>query len=419
MIKTRNPDSHIVKITLLAAGLMAVLGGAPMAPALPGIGDHFAGLDNIETLTRLVLTLPALLIALTATAAGVLVDRLGRLRVLISSVALAGIAGTSSFFAVTLGQVLAGRALLGVGVAGIMTSGTTLIADYYEGPERARLLGLQTGLMGIGGTVLLMVTGVLADIRWNAPFLIHLAAFGVLPFAALYLFEPQRQDRCTDDHPPVGEPGACAGEAEIRERPPSPPPAAEPVPYRLLAFIYLLVIFIQVNFYLVPLYLPYHLADLVGATATRSGIAISFLSLSFALSSIFLGRTLARRDRIAVLTGAFAVLAVGYGVVALGAATPWLYPGLVLGGIGLGILVPSLYVWAAEAAPVAMRGRVLGGFTTTVFLGQFLSPVLSQPLIAAYEIGRTLLIASGIILLIIPVLFAGRRTLRQLGAAAG
>ncbi len=414
-----NPDRPIVKITLLTAGVLAILGGATMSPALPSIRDQFSDLPNIDYLSRFVLTLPALLIAISAPATGYLVDRFGRMRILLLSLALAGLAGTSGFFVSSFNLLLLGRALLGVGVAGIMTGGTTLIADYYHGPERARLLGLQTGLMGLGGVFMLLLTGVLADIRWNIPFLIHLSALLVLPFVWIYLYEPRRASRCPDDHPPVGEPGTCAGESELRAGR-GAESTSEPVavPVRLLAFLYLLVIFIQINFYIVPLYLPFHLDDLLGASATQSAIAISFMALSYSLSSIFLGKAMARYDRITVMIISFMILAVGYALIPLGAANFVLYVGLVVAGAGLGIVVPSLYVWLASEIPLEIRGRALGGFTTAIFLGQFLSPILSQPLIGTFDIGRTLLIASAIFALSVPLLYFSRQGLRRLGTAA-
>ncbi len=419
MEKAKNPERRVVKVTLLAAGVMVILGGAAMAPALPSIRDYFSSIENIDYLSRFVLTLPALMIALTATVAGYFVDRIGRMKILISSLALAGVAGTSGYLATSLNQVLIGRALVGIAVAGIMTSSTTLIADYYVGEERGKLLGLQTGFMGLGGTVLLMMTGILADSAWNTPFLIHLAALAVLPFVVIFLFEPRRDDRCQGDHPPVGEPGACAGESELRSGEAAQlAPASVAVPYKLLAFIYLMIIFIQVNFYIVPLHLPFYLGELVGASATQSGVAISFMSLSFSLSSIFLGKALARRDRVSVMLVSFVILSAGYSLISLGAASIFLYLGLVLGGIGLGVMVPSLYVWLANETPVAIRGRVLGGFTTATFLGQFLSPILSQPLINAFDIGRTMLITSVVFLAIVPFLFVGRKRLRSLATPA-
>lgn len=419
MAKSRNPNSTTLKVTLLSAGIMTILGGAAMSPALPSIRDHFGNLDNIDYLSRFVLTLPALFIAITAPVAGYLVDRFGRLKVLFIALALAGLAGTSGYFVTSLNMILVGRGLLGIAVAGIMTSSTTLIADYYVGEERGKLLGLQTGVMGLGGTVLLMVTGMLADNRWNTPFLIHLAALAVLPFALIYLYEPMQGNRCQGDHPPVGEPGACAGESEIRESQ-LPQPVSTPlvVPVKLLAFIYLMIIFIQINFYIVPLYLPFYLGDLLGASATQSGVAISFMSMSYAISSIFLGKMMARRDRISVMIGSFVILGIGYGLISMGAATIVLYLGLVIAGVGLGIMIPSLYVWLANEMPVAIRGRALGGFTTATFLGQFLSPILSQPLISTLDIGRTMLIAGGVFLAIVPFLFVGQARLRRLGSPA-
>lgn len=390
-----------------------------MAPALPSIRDQFASLDNIDYLSRFVLTLPALFVAIAAPVAGYLVDRIGRMKVLIFSLALAGLAGTSGYFASSMNMILAGRALLGIAVAGIMTSSTTLIADYYFGEERGRLLGLQTGFLGLGATVLLLVAGVLADQQWNTPFLTHLAALAVLPLVVLFLFEPVQDNRCQGDHPPVGEPGACAGESIVRQNTHSEPAAPSLlVPVKLLIFIYFMVIFIQVNFYMVPLHLPFYLGDLLGASATQSGIAISFLSTSYAFSSIFLGKAMARRDRISVMMGAFIFLSLGYSSISLGATTIGLYIGLVLSGIGLGILIPSLYVWLANEMPVAIRGRALGGFTTATFLGQFLSPILSQPLIRAFDLGQTMLIISVLFLLIVPFLFVGQRRLRSLGVPA-
>ena len=41
--------------------------------------------------------------------------------------------------------------------------------------------------------------------------------------------------------------------------------------------------------------------------------------------------------------------------------------------------MPNLNVWTANEVPDALRGTALGGLTTFMFLGQFLSPILSQP----------------------------------------
>ncbi|MGD2158574.1 MAG: MFS transporter [Anaerolineales bacterium] len=417
MIRSQNPDKISLKITLLAASVMTILGGAFLAPTLPAIRSNFSDLANVDYLTRLVLTLPAFFIAVNAPLAGYIVDRFGRTRVLVSSLVLAGLAGGSGYIAPTLTTLLVGRGLVGIAVAGIMTSATTLIADYYAGEQRAKLLGLQTGFLGIGGTIFITLTGFLADLNWRAPFLIHLVALAVLPLVLVFLYEPRREFRCADNPPTVGEPGTCAGESiQMESGTPVTTSEDEPAPVRLIAFIYAVILLVEIVFYIIPLQLPFYLQELTGATAAQSGMAISIFALSFALASIFLGKTMARRDHITVLMLSFILIGLGFSMISLAGESPVLYLGLATAGSGVGILIPNMYVWLASETPNAIRGRILGGFTTALFLGQFLSPVLSQPLIGVYDIGRTILIAGGFLVVLVPFVFAGRGRLKKLAA---
>jgi MFS family permease len=56
--------------------------------------------------------------------------------------------------------------------------------------------------------------------------------------------------------------------------------------------------------------------------------------------------------------------------------------GLLISGIGMGVLVPNSNVWVVTLSPESMRGRIVGGLTTSIFIGQFISPFLIQPVIA-------------------------------------
>jgi MFS family permease len=93
-----------------------------------------------------------------------------------------------------------------------------------------------------------------------------------------------------------------------------------------------------------------------------------------------------------------------------------MYPGLILSGIGIGIAFPNMYVWLANSAPLAVRGRVLGGMNTALFLGQFLSPIISQPLVVTYDLERLFMIAAILILALVPILFTSRGRLRAITA---
>jgi MFS family permease len=138
---TNSTTTHSVatKVTLLLASTLTVMAGATIcrrqcyaiAPSLPQMQKHFEGVENVELLVRLVLTVPALFIAIASSAIGIIVDRFGRKPVLIFSAAVYGLVGSSGFFSNSLLTIILGRAFLGFAVAGIMVSATTLIADYY------------------------------------------------------------------------------------------------------------------------------------------------------------------------------------------------------------------------------------------------------------------------------------------------
>ena len=78
------------------------------------------------------------------------------------------------------------------------------------------------------------------------------------------------------------------------------------------------------------------------------------------------------------------------------------------------MLIPNLYVWLANEVPQEIRGRALGGFTTALYLGQFLSPLISQPLTIALDIRNTIMIAGLVMLALVPLFFVTRRQLRLL-----
>ena len=66
------------------------------------------------------------------------------------------VAGTSGFWLNDIHLILIGRFFLGLGVAGIMTSATTLIGDYFTGESRNKFMSLQSAFIALGG--LLFIT---------------------------------------------------------------------------------------------------------------------------------------------------------------------------------------------------------------------------------------------------------------------
>ncbi|HCZ49255.1 MAG TPA: hypothetical protein DCZ11_09640 [Gammaproteobacteria bacterium] len=75
--------------------------------------------------------------------------------------------------------------------------------------------------------------------------------------------------------------------------------------------------------------------------------------------------------------------------------------------------MPNLMGTAMHLAPPALRGRVAGMLTTAIFLGHFLSPLLSQPMIAGIGFDATFSAVGGLLgvmaLTALALTIAGRR----------
>lgn len=356
-----SENTKAVLFTLLATSTLTVMSGATISPALPTMQAHFADIENIELWVRLVLTIPALFIVIGAPFAGKFIDKYPKKRFLLFCITLYAFAGSSGLFLDELYAILIGRALLGLAVAGIMTTVITLFADYYQGGERSRALGLQSSFMALGGVLFLSFGGLLADYNWRAPFAIYLFAILFLPLAWKFLYEPKNEVSEQKNHPP----------RNLKD---------SPNLVKILIFVYGLMLLAQIIFYTIPIHLPFYLQNLTSASGTESGLAIALVTLSSGITSFMYGKFKDHFGYIYVMCISLALLGTGYSIISQAGGYSILVIGLTIIGIGFGFFMPNVNTWLAEIAPVEFRGRIMGGITTAVFLGQFLSPIATQPI---------------------------------------
>ncbi|WP_258348703.1 MFS transporter [Saccharopolyspora gregorii] len=347
----QGAPTRAARATVLGAAGLTIMSAALIAPSLPAMTGEFAGAD---VLVRLALTITSLAIAISAPISGAVADRLGRRPLLVGALALYAVAGTAGYFATGLGPLLVTRVLLGVAVGGLMTAISALITDWFDGGRRAAFLGMQQAAASLGGVVFLPLAGVLAAVHWRLPFWLYAAGALVLPFAL----------RTVRGIPRTAGPPA-AGRARNSGR---------------IGGIYLLALVATLVFYMAPTQLPFLLAGFhLGPAVTGAVVACSTLTGAVgALAFPALRGRLAPR----VLTaGSITLLGLGWVVIGTAGSAGPVVLGLLVGGVGVGLVVPDLNLRLAEVAAPARRGRVLSGLVTGIFLGQFLSPLAAQPLI--------------------------------------
>ncbi|MBC8525194.1 MAG: MFS transporter [Chlorobium phaeobacteroides] len=363
---------RLIKAVLLLSSAMTVMAGSIISPALPEISRHFSGAGD-AVFTKLVLTMPAIMIAVCAPLAGHLSDMFGRRKLLIFSLFLYGVSGFSGFFLDDLFLLLVSRAILGIGVGGIMSAATALIGDLFSGDERAGFIGLQSGFMYIGGVVLVLFGGLLAEISWRAPFTAYLSAFAVLAMAIAGFKEPDK--RLKSDK----------GTESVEE---------SPVPLLAVSVIYVLVFLLMIFYYMVLVQVPFILQERFGFGSAMTGLAISASALAGALSSLsypLIKRRLCYRNIYAL---GFGFVATGYLLIGSADSYPQLLAGLACAGFGNGMMMPNGSFWLMEVVPERVRGKAVGGFTGMIFLGQFLSPVVMAPVVLFCTLSGAFLFAA-------------------------
>jgi MFS family permease len=342
-------------VTLLMAGsCLPILGAVLLAPVLPKMQDHYDTVAGAKALVPVVLTIPALSLALLAPFAGVIIDRLGRKRLLVVAAVLYSLFGTAPLWLDSLGVIVASRALVGVCEAAIMTCCTTLIGDYYTGRTRDRYLALQTVCTTGSATAFFVLGGAIGSSGWRAPFWLY--AVGLLLAPAMAAFLPR------------------SGPVDAAEAEDTPREAARPFPVRKMAGICTLSVFGAIVFYTVPVETAYLLDDLGVESSGVIGLATALASAATMAGCIVFARLSGRPER--RLPAIFALCAAGFVVMSSAGTPAVLIAGAVINCVGTGLLLPSLVTWAMSRLEYADRGRGTGLFMAAFFFGQFICPLI-------------------------------------------
>lgn len=353
-----------VKATLLLGSMMTVMAGAVVAAALPQIEGHFAGTPQIDLLAKLVLTAPALAIAITAPLSGWFADAVGRKTLFLGGLFFYVGAGTTGLYVEDLWVLLAGRVGLGIGVGMVMTASTTLVSDYFAGPARAKFMGTQAAFMSLAGVIFIPLGGALAKFGWHAPFAVYFAALPIVAMVILSVREP--------DHKKLNAPL---------------PGDAGHVPWPTVAVIYAVGFAGMLAFYLGPTQVPFLMKHRYAANELGAVLPLAGMTVMSAVVSSRYG-TLAKLTSPRLLLAAmFLMVGAGFAAVGLTRDERWTWLGLLTCGLGSGLLIPTLSTWLMRAAPPAARGRLSGGLIASIFAGQFASPIVFRAVSSGLDDG--------------------------------
>ena len=410
---------------MMLATLLSALDQTIVATALPEIADDLQGFEDLSWVVT------AYLLAATVTVPlyGKLSDLYGRRRLFVVSISIFLLGSALCGLAQSMGQLIAFRALQGIGAGGLIPLSQAAIADLFSPRERGRYQGYMGAVWATAAVAGPLLGGTLTDAAsWRWIFLIN------LPLGALALVVVIRTMKITHvprehsidyggalalsvgvtavllaaawggstyawDSPEVlaaagvGVLGArrlrrdraagaasrcCRSGSSARARSPSRPRAA---------------LLIGGVLFGITIYVPVFVQRVLGASATSSGVVLIPLSFGWVLASMTSGQIIARTGRYKVfpVIGSLLVLAGCVLLALLGADSSRIVVTLDLTvvGLGMGTMFQTFVIATQNRVAVSELGvataavqffRSMGGSLAVAGLGALLTARLADGL---------------------------------------
>jgi multidrug resistance protein len=182
------PPAAITKIIagIMLAMFLSALEQTIVAPALPTIGVHLGGIENLSWVVT------AYLLSATAVTPlfGKLSDIYGRRTILLICIAIFIVGSVACAVAPTMWALIGARALQGLGGGGILPLAQTIIADLVPPRERARYQSYSAVMFMFASVIGPLLGGVLTDrVHWSLIFWINLpmgAAALIITYRSLH-----------------------------------------------------------------------------------------------------------------------------------------------------------------------------------------------------------------------------------------
>jgi MFS family permease len=364
--------------TLLMASTVILMGAAAVAPALEPISRAFPEISPWGI--SLTVTLPALAVAITGFGVGYLADRFGLVKVFVCSLAVFVAAGVSGYFMNSFGTMLVGRFILGIGIAGISLAVGGLIAGYYSGMNRAKVIGYQSAAMGIGCLFLETAGGGLADMGWREPFLIYLIGVPIIISAFISVRRPVRPD---------------GGHGEL------PQPTGGK---RDIAVCYLAIFLAMFMMFSLPTNMPFQVTQL-GSTLVVCGLLLGILGVSQAVCSLVYSRSSNKLSDMSAYAVSFALIGIGCCILVV----PHIISAgfaMIFVGVGMGIVCPTVIGRLVSISGFGNSGKIMGGYSAAFNMGVFCSSLIITPVIGVLGSYGNAFFAVGIAALVACAAFA-------------
>jgi MFS transporter, DHA2 family, multidrug resistance protein len=199
-----HPRRWAILAVLVLSLLIVVLDNTVLNVALRVIADPVRGLGATQSQLQWCINAYTLVFAGLLFSWGLAGDRLGRKRILLVGFTVFGIASLACSYAQSPGQLIAARALMGIGGAAVMPATLAVISNVFSPRERAKAVGVWAGAVGLAVAIGPIVGGILLDhFWWGSVFLINVPVV-LVGMALIVVLVPESRDNRPAKFDPIG-----------------------------------------------------------------------------------------------------------------------------------------------------------------------------------------------------------------------
>lgn len=341
--------NFLLKFAILLVAIVPIETGNAVQPALAEISR---ALNVSNVLVGYILSLPALASIIFAIVCGKLSVTISKKKLVITGLAFYTAGGVGAAFIPNIYWILACRFVLGIGAGLTIPLVMGLITEFFEGGEKASMMGYSQAVSSFGGVVISLAAGYLAMINWRLNFLVSSIFIFVIILAIKILPDKKPLVSSAPDQP--GEKG------------------------KLTPGVFIIVL-IGFSSFMLAMNMMINMTLFVSEAGLGNALTIgkaNSLSAFFSFPAALMFGRIFKLVRLHALTLAIFLNVIVAFLIANAQDILWIYAATSISGVSIGLSMPGYSMAVSELVPRSHHSYAFGMLNAGMNLGAFLAPLL-------------------------------------------
>jgi|AKZA01.1.fsa_nt_gi Arabinose efflux permease len=386
MQTNRKSEHFMFKVALLSLSLMLTTSGA-IAATVSLMQESFV--DQSATAVEALVTASNFTVMIFVLLSSFFVRMIGTRKTVLLGLILSFLAGIFPVFSSSYSLIYISRLVLGAGFGLFNSLAVSLIGEYYEGEEKARLIGLQSAVQSAGQTAVTFLIGILMFSGWQIAFAANFV--GIIPLVLYFIWGPR------DDEPKLTDIVASEEEIGNKTKQSVNLPVILQAIALLISFAFLMVFFLKSSIFV---------AEENFANPSFIGIVMSIYTFVSIIANLFYSK-LVKHTKHFSLPISYLISGIGY--ILLSQTTNFVTFTLIVVCLGFGgsLLLPYSWGLIMSKAPKGSINLAISIAMVGTNLGSFLAPYFGSlpAIIFGNESAAFAFIFGGVVMLIFAVIY--------------